>query len=126
MFRNRAGKRDDMTPTERDDMTPTDAEIERTLAAITAALNDQRIDGFDAGSVQQLVDQSIGGAGQLTVDAGGGVHNRDGRRIGAIRRTPSGEWITERQNPAAERSETAIPAAEERTGLSGILDRFKS
>jgi hypothetical protein len=30
--------------------------------------------------------------------------------VGAIRRTPSGEWITERQNDAAERSGTAIPS----------------
>jgi hypothetical protein len=39
----------------------------------------------------------------------GGLHDESGKRIGAVRRTPSGEWITDRQNPTAERSETAIP-----------------
>jgi hypothetical protein len=104
-------------------MTPSDVEIERALAAITASLNDQRVEDFDTGKVQQLVDESIGGQGQLTIDDGGGVHDPDGRRIGAIRRTPSGEWITERQNPAAERSDAAIPSVEKRSGLLGKLKR---
>jgi hypothetical protein len=107
-------------------MTLTDAEIEQALAAITTSLNDQQMDAFDTGTVQQLVDQSTGRHGELTVDDGGGLHVPTGQRIGAIRRTPSGEWITERQNPEAERSDAAIPAAPKRTGLSGLLDKLQS
>ncbi len=62
-------------------------EIERALAAIATTLNDQR------------------------VDEGGGLHDAGGTRLGAVRRTPSGEWIVERQNETAERSDTAIPTA---------------
>jgi hypothetical protein len=47
---------------------------------------------------------------RLAVDDGGGLHDDAGRRVGAIRRTPSGEWITDRQNPAAHRSEAPSPA----------------
>ena len=53
----------------------------------------------------------IGSEQHLTVDDGGGLHDASGTRIGAIRRTSSGEWITDRQNDAAERSDSAIPAA---------------
>jgi hypothetical protein len=87
----------------------TDVEIERALAAITATLNDQKLEHYDTARVQAIVTESLGGEERLTVDDGGGVHDESGARIGAIRRTPSGEWITERQNEAAERSETAIP-----------------
>ena len=92
-----------------DDMT-SDAEIDRALEAVTAALNPAQLDGFDTGHVQMLVDAAIDGELRLIVDAGGGLHDESGRRLGAIRRTPSGEWITDRQNPAAERSEARIPA----------------
>ena len=44
--------------------------------------------------------------------------------MGAIRRTPSGEWITERQNETAERSETAIPREPQQTGLKGLLSKL--
>lgn len=87
----------------------TDVEIERALATVTATLNDQQVDGFDAGRVQAIVAASLGGEPALTVDDGGGLHDQSGARIGAIRRTDSGEWIAERQNAAAERSDTAIP-----------------
>ncbi len=86
-----------------------DVEIVRTLATVTATLNDQKIDGFDRERVQEIVTTSLGGRPALTVDDGGGLHDESGARIGAIRRTDSGEWITERQNDTAERSETAIP-----------------
>lgn len=86
-----------------------DAEIDRALSAVNAALNDRRLDGFDPASVQELVNQSVTGGHKLTVDAGGGLHGDSGKRIGAIRRTPSGEWIIDRQNPAAERSDAVIP-----------------
>jgi hypothetical protein len=87
----------------------TDVEVERALAAITATLNDQKLDHYDRGRVQTIVTESLGGEGRLTVDDGGGLHDESGTRIGAIRRSPSGEWITERQNEAAERSDAAIP-----------------
>ncbi|MGB0096679.1 MAG: hypothetical protein WBP81_29595 [Solirubrobacteraceae bacterium] len=54
---------------------------------------------------------ALGGEQHLTVDDGSGLHDASGARIGAIRRTPGGEWITERQNDTAARSDTAIPAA---------------
>jgi len=86
----------------------TDVEIGRALAAI-ATLNDQNLEDFDTGRVQEIVTEALGGEQALTADDGGGLHDDSGARVGAIRRTPSGEWITERQNEAAERAQTAIP-----------------
>jgi hypothetical protein len=88
----------------------TDIEIERALHAVTATLNDQQLDEFETGRIQEIVTESLGGEPKLKVDDGGGLHDETGARVGAIRRTPSGEWITERQNDAADRSDTAIPA----------------
>jgi hypothetical protein len=78
----RLGKRDDMS---------TEVEIERALAAVAATLNDQKVDGFDTPRIQELVDESLGGEHKLTVDDGGGLHDETGARVGAIRRTDSGE-----------------------------------
>lgn len=86
-----------------------DVEIGRALATVAATLNDQKVDHLEARSVQRIVTEALGGEPSLTVDEGGGLHDASGRRVGAIRRTPSGEWIAERQNEAAERSDTAIP-----------------
>jgi hypothetical protein len=93
-----------------------DVEIERALATITATLNDHRVEKLDPRDIQRLVDESIGAPHALTVDAGGGIHERSGARIGAVRRTSSGRWIGERQNAAAEHSEAAIPAGGKRPG----------
>jgi hypothetical protein len=84
--------------------------IERALAAVAATLNDRGLDQYDAVSVQAIVTEALGGEESLTVDAGGGLHEQSGVRVGVIRRTDSGEWITERQNGAAERSHTAVPS----------------
>ncbi len=89
----------------------TDIEIDRALAAVAATLNDQRLEHYDRARVQDIVTGAIGGEQTLTVDDGGGLHAASGARIGAIRRTPSGEWIVDRQNDTAARSDTAIPAA---------------
>src|SRR5579884_2034956 len=97
----------------------TDVEIERALAAITATMNDQKLEEFDTGRVQEIVTEALGGEPRLTVDDGGGLHDRSGTRVGAIRRTPSGEWITERQNELAERADTAIPSKVEDSGAKG-------
>jgi hypothetical protein len=86
-----------------------DVEVDRALATVTATLNDHRLEQFDGSRVQAIVDEALGGERRLFVDDGGGVHDDAGRRVGAIRRTPSGEWIIDRQNPAADQSETAIP-----------------
>jgi hypothetical protein len=88
----------------------TDVEIERALHAVTATLNDQGLDEFETGRIQEIVTEALGGQPELKVDDGGGLHDETGARVGAIRQTDSGEWITERQNDAAERSDTAIPA----------------
>lgn len=93
----------------------TDVEIGRALAAVAATLNDQKLEQFDAGRVQTIVNETLAGEQVLTVDAGGGLHEPSGTRVGAIRRTPSGEWITERQNEAAERSDKPIPREAEQT-----------
>ena len=90
-----------------------DVEIGRALAAVAATLNDQKLDGFDTGRVQEMVTQALGGEQSLTVDDGGGLHDSSGVRVGSIRRTPSGEWITERQNETAAGADTAIPAKDE-------------
>ena len=86
-----------------------DVEIDRALATVAGTLNDQRLPEFDAGGVQEIVTESLCGRPVLTVDDGGGLHDERGLRVGAVRRTGSGEWITERQNDAAPRSETAVP-----------------
>jgi hypothetical protein len=87
-----------------------DVEIGRALAAVAATLNDQKVEHFEPGRVQAIVTAALGGELGLTVDDGGGLHDGSGRRVGAIRRTPSGEWITERQNELAEGADSAIPA----------------
>jgi hypothetical protein len=103
-----------------------DVEIGRALAAVAATLNDQKLDGFDTGRVQEIVTEALGGEPLLRVDDGGGLHDSSsGARVGAIRRTPSGEWITERQNEAAEGADTAIPAKPEETGLKGLVSKLK-
>jgi|SRR5947209_6758327 len=103
----------------------TDVEIERALAAVTATLNDQKLEEFDPDRVQEIVDQALAGERQLTVDDGGGLHETGGQRVGAIRRTDSGEWITERQNPTAEHSATAIPSDPPQGKLRGVLTKLK-
>ena|SRR5436305_5421038 len=87
-----------------------DLELERALATVSQRLNDQRVDAFGPQAVQELVDEALGGEHKLTVDDGGGLHDQSGARVGAIRRTDTGEWITERQNESAYRSDAAIPA----------------
>jgi hypothetical protein len=88
-----------------------DVEIDRALAAVSAAMNDQRVEGFDRKRVQQIVVGAVGDEPSLTVDDGGGLHDSAGRRVGAIRRTDSGEWIVERQNPDAAGSDRNVPRA---------------
>jgi hypothetical protein len=102
-----------------------DVEIGRALAAIAATLNDQKVEGFDTGRMQEIVTAALGGEPLLMVDNGGGLHDSSGVRVGAIRRTPSGEWITERQNEVAEGADTAIPAKPQETGLKGLVSKLK-
>ncbi|SRR5581483_9247801 len=102
-----------------------DVEIGRALAAVAATLNDQKLDEFDTRRVQEIVTESLGGEPLLTVDDGGGLHDHSGTRVGAIRRSPSGEWITERQNELAEGADTAIPAKVEDTGVKGLVSKLK-
>lgn len=103
-----------------------DVEIDRALAAVAASLNEQRLEQLDRQRVQDIVTESLGGEPQLTVDDGGGLHDDTGARVGAIRRTDSGEWITERQNNAAERSDTAVPAPPPQGKLRSLLTKLKT
>ena len=98
-----------------------DLEIDRALATVTATINDRHLSEFKAARVQQIVTESLGGAPPLTVDDGGGVHDETGARIAAIRRTDSGEWIAERQNEAAEGSQTPVPTAPRWSRLRKLL-----
>jgi hypothetical protein len=100
-------------------------EVEQALAAITTALNDHGLTEWDRGRVQDIVIEACDGEPALEVDDGGGLHDSAGARVGAVRRTPSGEWITERQNPAAERSDIAIPAPGPRSKLRSVLSKLK-
>ena len=100
-------------------------EIERAFAIVTATLNDHKVDGFDRRRVQQIVTESLGGEPSLTVDDGGGLHDPTGVRVGAIRRTDSGEWITERQNDAADRSEAEVPAQPPPSRARSLLTKLK-
>ncbi len=102
-----------------------DVEIDRSLAAVTATLNDQQLPEWDKRRVQEIIDGSLGGEQHLKVDDGGGLHDDSGKRVGAIRRAPSGEWITERQNDAAERSDTAIPSPGPPSKLRKALTKLK-
>jgi hypothetical protein len=103
----------------------TDAEIERALHTVTATLNDQGLEEFDKGRVQEIVTEALGGEPHLTVDDGGGLHDESGARVGAIRRTDSGEWITERQNETAARSDTAIPTPPPQSKMRKVLTKLK-
>jgi hypothetical protein len=103
----------------------TDVEIERALAIVAATLNDQRLERFDPKRVQAIITDSLGAGPNLTVDGGGGLHEESGARVGAIRRASSGEWITERQNHAAVRSHTAIPARPSETVVRTMLKKLK-
>jgi hypothetical protein len=100
-------------------------EIDRVLATVTATINDQQLEDFDRGRVQEIVTEALGGQPLLTVDDGGGLHDGSGARVGVIRRTPSGEWITERQNDAAERSDTAVPTPPPQSKLRKVLTKLK-
>ncbi len=103
----------------------TDVEIERALATVTATLNDQKLDRFDSERVQQIVSEALGGTPSLSVDDGGGLHDETGSRVGAIRRTDSGEWIADRQNDTAEHSDTAIPTQPPQGKLRAVLTKLK-
>jgi hypothetical protein len=103
----------------------TDVEIERALHAITATLNDQGLGEFETGRIQEIITEALGGEPELEVDDGGGLHDDSGARVGAVRRSPSGEWIAERQNDAAERSDTAIPAKTPESKLEKLKSRLK-
>ncbi len=90
---------------------PAEADIQRSLVAIAAALNEAGLDKFDRERVEAIVAGAVGGERRLTVDPGGGLHEQSGIRIGAIRRAPSGEWIIDGQNVDAARADAPIPAA---------------
>ena len=102
-----------------------DVEIDRVLATVTATLNDQQLEEWDRRRVQKIVTEALGGEPSLEVDDGGGLHDERGARIGAIRRTDSGEWITERQNDAAANSHTAIPTPGPQSRLRKVLTKLK-
>ena len=93
-----------------------DVEIDRALAAISTTLNDQGPEHFDRERVQEIVTGSMGGERKLTVDRGGGLHDETGARVGAVRRSDSGGWIVERQNPDAHNSDAAIPTSGDQGG----------
>lgn len=103
----------------------TDVEIDRVLAAVNATLNDQGLEEFDRDRVQEIVVEALGGEQKLVVDDGGGLHGAGGFRIGVIRRTPSGGWIVERQNTAAERSDVAVPTPPPQSKLRKVLTKLK-
>lgn len=103
----------------------TDVEVQRALHTITATLNDQQLEELDRDHVQQIVTESLGGEPKLTVDDGGGLHDETGVRVGALRRTDSGEWIAERQNPEAPRSGTAVPDPPPQGKLRSLLTKLK-
>jgi hypothetical protein len=103
----------------------TDVEIERALATVTATLNDQKVEHLDPQRVQEMVTQALGGESKLRIDDGGGIHDETGTRVGAIRRTDSGEWIADRQNDAAEHSDTAIPSQPPQGKLRALLTKMK-
>ena len=105
---------------------PGDAEIARALASISAMLNYQRRESFDRDQVQGIVTGALGGEQQLEVDDAGVIHAEYGIRVGAIRQTSSGEWIVERQNPEAHRSDAAVPAPPRKRFVRKAFTRLKA
>jgi hypothetical protein len=103
----------------------TNVEIETALAAVAAAANDLRLEEFDPRRVQELVTQAPGTKMGLTIDEGGGLHDETGARVGTLRRTDSGEWITERQNSAAERSDATVPSPPPMDKLHRVLKKLR-
>jgi hypothetical protein len=103
----------------------TDVQIDRVLAVLTSTLNDHRVESFDAPAVQEMARGALGDEPVISVDDGGGVHDESGRRIGTIRRSDSGEWIADRQNDTAERSDTAIPTQPPQSKLRALLTKLK-
>ena len=103
----------------------TDVEIDRVLAVVTATLNDHRVESFDADAVQEMARGALGDGPAVSIDAGGGVHDAAGQRIGTVRRSDSGEWIADRQNDTAERSATAVPSEPPQSKLRGLLTKLK-
>jgi hypothetical protein len=103
----------------------TDVELDRVLGIIAATLNDQGLEELDPGRVQEIASGALGGEQKLTVDDGGGLHDESGTRVGTVRRSPSGEWITERQNEDAARSDVAIPSAESEGKAEKLLGKLK-
>jgi hypothetical protein len=102
-----------------------DVEIERALATVSATINDQRPEQFDRDRVQEIVTEALGGEQKLSVDDGGGLHDETGARIGSIRMTDVGKWHVERQNPAAENSDVAIPTAGPQSKLRKVMTKLK-
>jgi hypothetical protein len=103
----------------------TDVQIERALAALTATMNDQRLEHFDRDRVEQIATEALGGEHLLSVDDGGGVHDSSGARVAAIRRIDSGEWVAERQNDTAARSDTAIPSVPPQSTVRRAMTKLK-
>jgi hypothetical protein len=103
----------------------TDVEIEQALTAVAATMNDQKLETLEAQRVQKLVNDALGGEPTMTVDDGGGIHDDTGARVGAIRRTDSGEWIIERQRPTTDRSDAAVPTEPPRPKLRKLLTQLK-
>jgi hypothetical protein len=103
----------------------TDVEIDRVLAVVTATLNDHQVESFDADAVQEMARGALGDEPAVSIDAGGGVHDAAGQRIGTVRRSDSGEWIADRQNDTAERSATAVPSEPPQSKLRGLLTKLK-
>jgi hypothetical protein len=97
-----------------------DSGRQKTLERIAEAINEHGLDEFDATTVQAIATEIA--AEPLTVDDGGGLHDPQGARIGAIRRAPSGEWIIDGQNVDADRSDAPIPATERRQDEPGEDD----
>ena len=94
-------------------MAASEVDIERALELIARGLNGEQLEEFDVERVQSIVDRALGRSGSLRVDAGGGLHDSSEARVGVLRRSPSGELITERSNAAAERADAAVPASED-------------
>jgi hypothetical protein len=102
-----------------------DIEIDRALAAVSATLNDQRLEEFDRRRIQQIVEGSLGGELKLSVDDGGGLHDAQGTRVGAVRRLPDGSWHVERQNAEAHNASAEIPTPSRAAGLRRLLTKAK-
>jgi hypothetical protein len=76
----------------------TDGELSRTMNALTATLNDQKVTEYDVDRFQEIVTGALGGQPKLRVHRAspteGFLVDADGEQVVGLKRD-GGRWVTE-------------------------------